>query len=402
MVKLRANAKKEFRDLMAHTPRIVRVYLTNKRIQKLTAHLMSRDDLLKCQKNSRIRDEIVEDYKKRFPKQSKRLAGLMNEQIQSCEKYSSLDSVSCDKVCRQMEYVWFAYGFYPDEYTIFELGGQSIELEKLQSFVSDTERWAFRYAANDFTFSLLADKAATYKKFHQYYKRDVVIVENKKDYDDFLKFIGKHGVFVQKLVSSSRGNGVSIIKKVDDPKAYFDSLLCYGKTMLEECIQQAGIMAELHEASVNTLRISTYNTRRGIHIGHGIVRAGRGGSSIDNAAKGGISATVDVKKGVICSDGYVKNGKRYSCHPDTGVQFKDFVLPEWDEATRICREIAVSMPMMKYLSFDLAYSVNGWVIVEINPSGGYHFQAGNGQGFKEDLRKLIMEMDLMVSFTLKE
>ncbi len=272
----------------------------------------------------------------------------------------------------------------------------------MRTFVSEAERYTFRLAANDFSNSLFADKADTYKRFARFYQRDAVIIDSDDDLQRFLGFVGKHPCFVYKMASSSRGNGVRLIERVEDKEGFFRQMRHGGKALLEERIVQSSEMASFNESSVNTVRLSTYYTRNGVVIAHGFFRTGRAGSFVDNAAKGGVFAVLDVENGYLCSDGYDEFGGTYLKHPNSGTVFRGHRFSDWEQAKGICRSIAEEMPDVKYISFDLAHTDKGWSIVEINPSGQYIHQTGQTEGFRKELRKLIDDMDLMVPYKLRD
>ena len=50
---------------------------------------------------------------------------------------------------------------------------------------------------------------------------------------------------------------------------------------------------------------------------------------------------------------------------------------------------------MKYIAWDHALSNRGWCIVEVNSSGQFVHQAASRSGYKNELKKLMMKMDLM-------
>lgn len=403
MSEIKRTAKVAFRKATSLTPVSVRRFMTSQKIKQMTLHLMTEEDEKECCSSEARKELILQKYVTKFPKQNALLERKIQKQIRNNPRLSHLDADSLQSIRKQMAYAWFAYGFYPDEFMFFDLSGENKELSRLRSFVSETERWSLRFAMNDFTEYLFADKAETYKRFQKYYKRDAVIINSSRDYDQYSKFVDSHPVFVQKLVSASRGDGVKLIRDLPGGKeSYFHSIRKQGKVLLEECIQQDTLFARFNESSVNTLRISTYNTKSGIVAGHGFVRSGRKGSFIDNAAKGGIFASVDVEKGIIESDAFNEFGERFSVHPDSGMAFKGFQIPDYEEVLRICQEIASVMPSMKYISFDLAYSDKGWVIVEINPSGQYIHQAGAPLGFRKKLISIIDQMDLFVPYHLRD
>ena len=89
-------------------------------------------------------------------------------------------------------------------------------------------------------------------------------------------------------------------------------------------------------------------------------------------------------------------------HPDSEIMFKGFKLPDWEEAISIVKEAAMMAPNTKYLSWDLAHSIKfGWVIVEVNTSGQFMWQAGTLKGTRKELEKLVDNMDLIVSCKIK-
>lgn len=110
---------------------------------------------------------------------------------------------------------------------------------------------------------------------------------------------------------------------------------------------------------------------------------------------------MDTYRGIVSTEGCDEFGYRYDKHPDSGVTFQGFVLPEWEQALSICKAVALKMPDVKYISFDLAYTHKGWMVVEINPSGQYIHQAGLLKGTRKEISELIEEMDLLVPYRLK-
>lgn len=295
-----------------------------------------------------------------------------------------------------IEYAYFAYGFLPKEFLYFHLDEKDI-----RTFVSNTERQCVKHTMNDFTQSTFADKGEVYQYFYKWFKRDAVVIESKRDLKKYEEFSEKHSTFVVKVVNSSMGKGVWLQKASKDYVKDFNEIIRHGKVLLEECIEQGDEMSQFNASSINTVRVSTYLTKDGVLPAHGFIRTGRNGSFVDNAGSGGIFAMVDVEKGVVVSDGMDEFGDTHTEHPDTGVSYNGFILPNWENALEICKKASLLFPKMKYKSFDLAYSKIGWVIVEINPSGELLQQACVQSGMKEALRQIMERMDLMCSYSLR-
>ena len=158
--------------------------------------------------------------------------------------------------------------------------------------------------------------------------------------------------------------------------------------------EQGEALARIHPQSVNTLRIPTVVLADGeVRLFHPTLRVGRGEGIIDNFSAGGISALIDPETGCICSDGADKKGRRYAAHPDTGVRFNGYRLPEWDKAVAMVTTAAHMVPGNHYCGWDLAYSTHGWCMVEANCTaqmGGMQIITQTGR--KAELEALIAQM----------
>ena len=82
----------------------------------------------------------------------------------------------------------------------------------------------------------------------------------------------------------------------------------------------------------------------------------------------------------------------YKTHPTTGVVFKGFVIPMWDKVLSMLGSAAARVPEMRYLSWDIAMTPTGPVLIEGNDEGGFSgFQFYNfaRQGVDTKTAKLI-------------
>ncbi|MCI6709822.1 MULTISPECIES: sugar-transfer associated ATP-grasp domain-containing protein [Eisenbergiella] len=345
---------------------------------------------------------MTEKYKKKYPKQAKRLQEKINKILS--ESYNVQNSSEMRTIKTDISFCFFAYGFYPDEYIFFDLGGKNQEPSHRRTFVSETERLCFRFSVNDFTQSIFSDKAEVYSLLQKYFKREAIAIENESDYKNYCTFVNKYPIHVQKIVNSSRGEGVRLIDTTTatfDIKRNFKTLRSLGKVLLEEKIEQDGALAAFNLDSVNTVRVASFKTRNGVIIPYGFFRTGKSGSFVDNAATGGVFAVIDTENGIITSVGYDEAGNKYDTHPNSKKNFKGFRLPKWEQAISLCKEATSDIPNnIGYLSWDLAYSNKGWVIVEVNPSGQFLWQTGALQGCRKEMKQIIQEMEQLVSFPL--
>ena len=78
---------------------------------------------------------------------------------------------------------------------------------------------------------------------------------------------------------------------------------------------------------------------------------------------------IDVSTGIVNTDGFDEYGESFARHPDTGIQFKGFQIPEWNSLVDICKNAAAEDKDMNYLSWDMAYGEQGWCVIEVNEVG---------------------------------
>ena len=76
-----------------------------------------------------------------------------------------------------------------------------------------------------------------------------------------------------------------------------------GNVVIEELIQQVDSMKKLHPNSLNTVRIPTVCSKKGITVFKPFMRMGVGDSEVDNAASGGIICPVDAQTGIVTQYG---------------------------------------------------------------------------------------------------
>ncbi len=283
--------------------------------------------------------------------------------------------------CRFDEY--FAFKFYDKNY----IGREKYITDKIRY-----EYWCMMDSHEDS--KILADKARTCELFGEFFKRGFVFIETESDREKFVEFAGKHEKFICKMCSGARGQGISIynMKELDvTPDELFNEIIGRGTFVCEELIQQADSISKFHPSSVNTVRLPTVNCDDGIQIFCPLFRIGRGSSVVDNAGAGGIAAPIDEKTGIVvgcaCSD---FTEEVYALHPDTGEQIVGFQMPEWDKAIALVKETAALLPSVRFISWDLAYSDKGWVLVEGNELGQLIAnQAARQRGIKDDFLKLM-------------
>ena len=140
----------------------------------------------------------------------------------------------------------------------------------------------------------------------------------------------------------SLGFGVKRVPQLTDPqrlRELYDK--CVKKEMmLEEYVRGCDEIQAFHPSSLNTIRFVTVAFRgRAVPFG-AFLRMGVGDMIIDNAHAGGLFAQINIKTGIIESEGITTEGLRVEKHPDTGIQIKGYQIPRWDEIVEFCLSAA--------------------------------------------------------------
>lgn len=217
---------------------------------------------------------------------------------------------------------------------------------------------------------LFEDKGALYNILKPYFKRNLVAVYSMTDFLAFKDFVRVHRNFIFKPLTGHSGMGIKIYRNFEgNEDDFFNQMLEKGAFVLEELIEQASPLKDLHPQSINTVRIATFRNGEEVSIIGAGVRMGAGGSTVDNAGAGGLYAGVDVEYGLIHSVGRDNLNNRYTLHPDTGCKIVGFELPEWENALELVNKVAKEKHGATMIAWDLAYSTKGWLVVEGNDVG---------------------------------
>lgn len=290
----------------------------------------------------------------------------------------------------------FYYGINPEEYLIHSFSNKSKEQREKYFSKKQKDQAIFRKAGKDGdkAFIELKDKFQFYQKAKKYFHRDACAIYGIDDREVFIAFCKQHHKFFAKPIQGRYGKGNRVVNLSDVQQTaneLFDELLNYGTWMIEELIDQDERMKVWNETSVNTIRIPSFKTARGIEIFYPFIRMGRKGSIVDNAGSGGIMTVVDAKTGRICTRAKDELGNVYERNPDNGKVFIDWQVPEWESLLTLNREVHNSLPdYHKYIGFDYALSQKyGWVLVEGNWGDFICQQACLERGLKNEILNLL-------------
>ena len=315
----------------------------------------------------------------------------------ACEKFLSKEELAnealvaeikehmfhCLKLCKSKPEEYFIYGF------------RNKSDDEIRSYITDSSMMEIlsKTGTRKLHNVELSEKCNFYKIAANWFKRDVVLVESADDYESFANIVRKLGKVIVKPAADGCGSGIFLYgyKDEDSLKQKFEEMMQNGSSyIVEELIKQDSRMGVWSESSVNTLRINTFKNKKGVFNHICFIRTGRNGAFVDNAGQGGIFAIIDDKTGKICSDGQNEHLSVFERHPDSGIVYKGWQIPEWEEVLSLAKEIhAKVFPKHPYIGWDFALSDNGWVLIEGNWGQFVCQQICSGKGIKQEVINLL-------------
>lgn len=293
------------------------------------------------------------------------------ENISDNEIYK--DKRNMSRLKKDLIFCRYVLGFTYEEYFYFHLENKSLNERK--EYVGTFERYDYwKNLSSKETQAKFDNKFSAYELFKNYYKRDVIKIENKSDFSTFNEFVKNHDSYIVKPLAYSLGQGIFTVDVDEIDKTVqelFDDILSKGACVVEELVYQSFDMAVLHPSSVNTVRFATYYDSSADKVTrlYAMLRMGCGDSQIDNAFCGGIAAPVDVDSGIVTGKGYRNvNGKEewFEHQPETRAKIIGKQLPDWQNLLSMLEELARVVPEQKIVGWDLAHTDDGWVMIEGN------------------------------------
>ncbi len=297
---------------------------------------------------------------------------------------SGRNITNINEVVDDMIFCLHKYGYSFQDYCIYEFAVNQ-DIGYRTSFVADKLRYHYCDILNaPNTLEILTNKFSCFKHYKQFYKREMIGCFSNEDKDLLIDFTSRHGKFIFKPLEAHSGNGVEIYDVENlNLSRFFNEKLSDGAFVLEELIIQGEETARMHPKSINSCRVLTFTNKGKVNIIGTIWRVGSGGSIKDNAGAGGMYAYVNPETGVVDTDAINFKGIHYKSHPDTGLSFKGYQMPAWDDAITLISEMATNIAGTTLIAWDIAYSKDGWVMVEANENGGWRIIQSNKKiGYK--------------------
>ncbi len=162
--------------------------------------------------------------------------------------------------------------------------------------------------------------------------------------------------------------------------------------VLQKEVVQHPELNRINPHAVNCLRINTVlENHRPVFISS-FMKIAAGSAVVDNWDKGSMLVGVDHPAGTLKAEGYYKlkfiNQEVVDRHPDTGVVFKGFQLPFYQETVDMCLRAHEYHYGTFMLGWDVAITPEGPVIIEVNCEPTLHAQQMIFGGMRKKLSQI--------------
>ena len=202
--------------------------------------------------------------------------------------------------------------------------------------------------------------------------------------------------FVKPATGSCGGAGITVLEGQElSEQAFYKAVKpIRGDIVVQKRVEQCDELKNIHESSVNTLRIMSLIDKNGeVIILSRSLRMGTGKSRLDNAHSGGISIGI-YEDGRLKDFALTLDGKRFYEHPDSGVKFSSIVLPGIQMVEEAVKKCALRVPAFRIVAWDVILDQDRYpLLIEANLfNAGMHVpQLNNGPLFGERTEELLNE-----------
>ena len=301
------------------------------------------------------------------------LGGFDNQINTAIRKFGSNSKLSAKELKEDIKKSYYRYLTTPDEYFLYGFEGKDDGYRN--EFLPDNQkvRYLLKTISEEKYNNELCDKYNFYKITSKFFKRSALRIgrNQSSSLQEFIDFAtGRKYAFV-KPIQSTWGMGAHIVNfPSDGNKTELESIYNShrnGSWIFEDLIRQSEEMSLWNPSSVNTVRMPCIFANGYFHVLNPFLRTGRKGQIIDNAGGGGIFACIDETTGIVTTDGIDENNIHYDNHPDSGIKFKGWKVPKYNELLTLAETIfRTCLPEHKYIGFDFALTDEGWVLIEGN------------------------------------
>lgn len=191
------------------------------------------------------------------------------------------------------------------------------------------------------------------------------------------------------------GADISVFSAPADREAVDKLLSAYRSVdyIVQRIVTQHPDLAKFNQSSLNSIRVITLVQNGEAHILSSIFRIGQEGSFVDNVSIGGYQAVIRPD-GTLAKYAYTNDGNthRYVEQTASGISFESAVIPSWDKIQETVKSLAVTLPHMRLIGWDIAVDESGEVVlIEFNCHFGQN-QSTCGPTFGDRTEDVLSEV----------
>ena len=240
---------------------------------------------------------------------------------------------------------------------------------------------------------------------------DHTLINSSRELKDFLISLKNKGIWhgesmIVKMKDGSYG-GMNILKisfsDIRDNKSVLGSLysqIIKSGYLFQDIIVQHPELNKVNPNSLNSIRIDTFTNKEGIpKIFNTTLRFSCSESYIDNISHGGMFTGINLETGQLHPEAFSNfdndNREVLLSHPLTGLVFKDFQIPFFQQVKQLAIDAAKLLPLARVVGWDICITPDGPVLLEGNYYNGlYRFELGqNGLRKNHVFRELLIELN---------
>ena len=264
------------------------------------------------------------------------------------------------------------YGFpvkYYKELDFYEMADEA----RRDSYVAPGKLMAMWYGVNCGPSKKIFDNKVVYMKtFSKYLGRDWLYAP-EASFEQFIDFCKRNPKMIVKHANGCGGKGIHVFEYKgqtnEDLKSVYERYK-EDDCLIEEFIQQKGILHDLNPDSVNCVRICTMRFKDHVEIFQTFIKMGNGHVCVDNAGQGGIFAPIDKDTGIVNRIPYGTLWSEWPIHPVSGIEVKGIKIPCWEQVKELVLKASEEVPDLIYVSWDVAISEDGKLyLIEGNSCG---------------------------------
>lgn len=287
----------------------------------------------------------------------------------------------------------FRYGMALSDYLNYEIYKRSGK-ERREYVSTRTENRFYETVSPSAFKKRFTVKQNFLREFKDYTRRDC-IVPGEDSFEAFCAFLDSNDQFMSKPYDGLGGQDVLKVTSADitDRQAYYASCV-ENRIFLEQLVHQHPDLNVLCPASVNTMRIMTFNDHGKTEILWMGLRVGNGVNAVDNFHAKGMAVAIDMQTGKLVGNAVDKDCNHFTHHPTTGVAFDGFQIPDFQEAKDLVLKGAKESDKILVIGWDVAQSDNGPVVIEANRRPGFDVvQVLDDRGRMDIIRSVLSRVD---------